>query len=645
MLNFHQKLVKTRKNHRFLTLSFHCITLTLICQAFWPFSGVFATSSVNNFYFDDYKADYYLRKDADGHSKLRVVEEFTAVFPSKNQNHGITRVIPYTNQGGKNLTMRGSNIVIFHNGTIERPYKIENGDGYYTVYIGDPDLYVNGKQVYRLEYEFENVITEFNDDGRSWQELYWDTNGNDWSQRFNQVTATVHLNSAEVAKAYAGQAWCYVGKYGASDQSRCQIEQIDDQTIQFSAKKLAAGENLTFDLEFQPGTFTMPAKVYDYRILAVVIVEVIIGIVLLFWLIYLLRKTAAKRSFYDGYFVKPEYTPPAGFTVAEMAENYLSKGRLGSSKVATLMELAVTGKIELIKEDKKTKLGRNATLWKIHIKSLNLTPEQVTILQILIGHKRALNIGQEIEIVSHTADSELIKLGTDFSEQVDKAVETKGLKLNTKKRATKSHVGLVVGLLFCVCIGSVMGLIALLEAIGSYRVIVGGVPLIVLAFALPWVYLFGSIFIGNKYDPYFKYTEKGLEYSRYMDGLKLYIKMAEQERIKFLQSVEGADTSNQGIVKLYEKLLPYAVLFRLEKSWAKEMGKYYEMQDVDAPVWYIGAGAFSAQAFSDTIKAASTTMNSNIAHSTTSSSSSGSSGGGGGGFSGGGGGGGGGGGW
>lgn len=121
--------------------------------------------------------------------------------------------------------------------------------------------------------------------------------------------------------------------------------------------------------------------------------------------------------------------------------------------------------------------------------------------------------------------------------------------------------------------------------------------------------------------------------------------MAEADRLKFLQSVDGADTTNQGIVKLYEKLLPYATLFKLEKSWLEEMGKYYEMQDVSAPVWYVGVGAFSARDFSNAVATASSTIATTTTHSTTSNSSSGFSGGGGGGFSGGGGGGGGGGGW
>lgn len=291
---------------KFLTLSFNCIILSVICQAFWPFSSVSAANA-NLFTFKDYTADYYLEKAEDGTSRLRVVEQFTASFPSSNQNHGITRVIPYTNQDGKNLTMKSDDyleINVWHNGKEIRSYKVEGGDGYFMVYIGDPDEYVHGEQVYTLEYEFRNVITEFSEDGKSWQELYWDTNGNDWSQTFKQVTATVHFEDDTIAKNYTDTAYCYVGHYGDSGQSRCKITEVEDG-IQFEAKSLSARENLTFDLEFKPDTFVIPKQAYDYRLIFGLIFLIVSGIGFGITLIILTKQVADKRQYYKGLFVKP----------------------------------------------------------------------------------------------------------------------------------------------------------------------------------------------------------------------------------------------------------------------------------------------------------------------------------------------------
>ena len=111
------------------------------------------------------------------------------------------------------------------------------------------------------------------------------------------------------------------------------------------------------------------------------------------------------------------------------------------------------------------------------------------------------------------------------------------------------------------------------------------------------------------------------------------------ERIKFLQSVDGADTSATGIVKLYEKLLPYAAVFGLEESWMNEMRQYCEVHDIVEPDYFVNGMAASEISRGLRGTAAIATVSSTMS-SSGGGSSSGSSGGGGGGFSGGGGGGG-----
>ena len=45
----------------------------------------------------------------------------------------------------------------------------------------------------RFEYDMKNVALEFTEDGSAWQELNWNTNGTDWKQKFNVITARVHF--------------------------------------------------------------------------------------------------------------------------------------------------------------------------------------------------------------------------------------------------------------------------------------------------------------------------------------------------------------------------------------------------------------------------------------------------------------------
>ena len=142
-------------------------------------------------------------------------------------------------------------------------------------------------------------------------------------------------------------------------------------------------------------------------------------------------------------------------------------------------------------------------------------------------------------------------------------------------------------------------------------------------------------------------TNKGLELRAYVLGLDKYIKAAEAERLKFLQGPdtaqkigESVDVNDPGqLVKLYERVLPYAILFGREKEWSKRLGEFYQTSQT-SPSWYNGSTAFNAAIFASTMSNFSTAAS--YTGGAGSSSSGGSSGGG---SSGGGGGGGGGGGW
>lgn len=105
--------------------------------------------------------------------------------------------------------------------------------------------------------------------------------------------------------------------------------------------------------------------------------------------------------------------------------------------------------------------------------------------------------------------------------------------------------------------------------------------------------------------------------------------MAEEERLKLLQSPEGAEkvgeVSDTGVrIKLYEKVLPYAIMFGQEKKWAQQLGALYE-QTGTAPDWSPASTAFSAAMFSSMMS----DVNSGVSSASSYSASSGGSGGGG----------------
>ncbi len=542
--------------------------------------------STENFSFSNFTGDYYLTKDAEGVSHLKVKEELTAEFPEYEQNKGICREIPRTNQGGANITLPNltkNDITVLRNGETEPIYSLNAFDDYYRVCTGDEN-YVLGTQVYTFEYEFEKVVTDFG----SYQELYWDTNGTGWRQTFDRVTARVHFDE-DTSSAFTGKSWCYVGKYGQSGSERCKINKLTDG-VEFTADNLGSYENLTFDTELEAGSFTIPEPEVSYALVVALFVVIVICGLCLISPIRKLLKTRGKIKYYKGLFVKPEYQPAKNYSLAEMAEIYI--GHKKDVKVGILLDLVVRKKIELVK--KEGKIFRNKD-WAIRVLDVkDLRTEELTVLALLNGGAE-VEAGNVVNIEKRVANTALIKMARKFDETVmkdlkkDKLVE-KNFILRTTGARPSDGANIAVAIMMGLVLGMpmVMGILDEL-VIGPEtkmgRVLYGEDLLPFVAGLVVMITIVVGTVLYNKTKKFGRHTMKGLEMSRYMDGLRLYIKMAEAERLEFLQSVEGAEVSNEGIVRLYEKLLPYAAVFGLEKSWMEELEKYYQLEEVVAPDW------------------------------------------------------------
>lgn len=69
-------------------------------------------------------------------------------------------------------------------------------------------------------------------------------------------------------------------------------------------------------------------------------------------------------------------------------------------------------------------------------------------------------------------------------------------------------------------------------------------------------------------------TERAFPIVDHLWGMRDYIALAEQQRFAMLQSPEGVDRMRVGELdqlRVYERLLPFAVLFNLEKQWMSEL--------------------------------------------------------------------------
>ena len=611
-----------------------------------------SAASDPNLYFESAVFDYYLEKTETG-TRMKVKETFEAVFSEKSTSHGITRTIPFTNQAGKNVTINNLDITATRNGQSEPIAKKEKEDGYYIVNVGKKSVTVQGKQLYTLEYTFENVITEYDESGKDvsgsggdHQELYWDTNGTGWANRFESVTANVHFAGNYNAKT---PAYCYTGVQ-TSNSKNCTVEKTNDGFTFKTTQPLKRYENMTFDIEFPAGTFKVPIS-YNYSFIIATATAGVLGFFAIYFAIRNYQKYAKEKYLYDkNLLTAPQYLPPKEITVAEAAQIYLGKTK--PTQTATLLELAVAHKVQLISEQTTTKiLGREKTIFKVKVLNVSgLTEPQEKVLRILTGGT-APKTNETIEIKKHTATYTLASLSRSYFTSARALLKSKKLfessvKDSTGTTKTSKESALSVFCAFILTFGCIIfSILALSDSttINRGHVVGNKYSLVFIIWAITIVTTIVTSAFSGKAAKFIPRTTKGLDMSNYLEGLKLYIEMAEKERLEFNQSTKNAPKDEKGTIKLYEKLLPYACMFGLEESWLKEIQKYYENLDY-SPDWYDGTDILTYSMLNSLVSTTSSTIASSTAWQS-SSSSSGSSGGGGGGFSGGGGGGGGGGSW
>ena len=563
-----------------------------------PFAQAGAQNT-SNFTISSFNADYYLDKDAEGRATLKTIERIVAVFPSYDQNHGIERAIPLSYDG--HSTHLSVQSIVDTNGKA-LPYTTSSSNDNLVVRIGQANTYVHGTTAYVITYTQRDVTRFFADTNDD--EFYWDVNGTQWPQAIQRVSTNVHIGD-RIADKLTNKASCYQGKAGSD--TRCTIfkQNIPGETVYMaSAGPFGPNENMTVAIGFRPHTFTAYQAGASEKFWATAVTTwIIIGLIeavmaagFIIWM-SIRRRRIMNRSTGRGTII-PEYLPPKDTSVLQSA---VILGSTRSDSTAQLLDLAVRHYLKIYQTKEKSLLRPAEYELEIIKDCSDLLPEEQALLKLLFNE--TLTVGDRFNTSN-------LRGNVAISRQL--------LQLHKTLRAdTRSTY-------------------ALFEKAESEAKLFKRLGVAWLAVGLATLSPFGLlaaimalVFAATLWPM----TEKGVRLKEYLAGLKMYVSVAEEERIKMLQSPEGAEKIGgplQGnepalLVKLYERVLPYAVLFGIEKEWIKQLGNYYETSATQ-PDWYGGQGAFNAVMFNAGLSGFHSQMASYS--SSTSSSSGGASGGG-----------------
>ena len=567
-------------------------------------AAVALPADVSDFSFDSFDGEYFLDVDSSGHATTRVIETIVAVFPQIDQNRGIIRAIPI-NYGEVPLELTMVSVTD-ENGA---PVYFERNDyGDFAEFALGTDEYVHGPTTYVLEYTMRNTIRHFEDSGGD--EFYWDINGDGWSQEFGSVSATVHVSDA-LAESLTGATACYADVPGGCELGR------DGNTFDVRVEDLGGYDTLTLAIGFEGGSVVQGQIPRDSWIVTIAPLA-ILGLGGLLVLVAIFVRTVIWRDHRGRGTIIAQFEPPEDSNLL-LDANLIRRPQAGLP--AQFVDFAVRGMVQVIDTD-PTATSVSETKLRYSLKLVDpkgANREELRALVALFGI--SLTPGKEVKpgALPAAVGDALYRLTS--SAQVDSTVdgyraEPDGWFARNLIRIAFWSLPLFVPIWIWAAMHNVLEDNVIGPAFGSLGLAIATAVIL--------------------YRPKLL-TEKGAAARDYLLGIREYLTIAEEDRMRVLQSPEGAQrirsTDKAAIVKLNERLLPYAVLWGVEDQWAEKLRADLGGQ---SPSWYSGSSfdasslrGFTAASVSSVRPiVTSSSSGSSWSSSSSSSSSSGSSGGG-----------------
>jgi uncharacterized membrane protein YgcG len=469
---------------------------------------------------------------------LDVTETITADF--RDPKHGIYREIPiHYAVGAHQYSLRFRLLGIDDGSGKKRTTKTTFESNLVKIRIGDADVTVTGRHVYRIRYQVGRAILKEGEHAV----LRWNATGTEWRVPIQQATVKIQLPKSLAPPKLIADAW--TGSFGARNKD-FSYKQLDGQTVAFETQTLRPGEGITIDVAMPVDTVAWPTSIQ----------------VLGWWLsdnflygIFLATLGACVSSWYfrgrdlpgrDTIVVN--YQPPAGMTPAEVGTLIDERVDLRDMS-ATIIDLAVRGYLKIEEIGTASFFSRPDYRFVRLKNSTDLKPFEQTLFDKIFAK------GQTV-LLSELQNSFYTELDTARRRLYQGLTGAGFFDGNpTTVRTAFAVIGIVV-LLIALAIGSFVQ-IWLVGRLFFVPAIVTGVLSV------------AAILITSRFMP--RKTRAGRMAWEQIAGLEEYIRRAEVDDIK--------SQEQRGI---FERLLPYAIVLGLADRWAKAFAGLY----TEPPDWY-----------------------------------------------------------
>jgi len=517
---------------------------------------------------------------------LDVTETITAQFTGSW--NGIYRTIPveYHTPQGFNWTLQ-LDFLGATSGPEGQPLKVERSrERHYMKYKVWVPGAENATRTVQLHYRARNGLRFFTDH----DELYWNITGDEWDVPIDSAWAEIHLP----AQAAGIRAIAFNGAYGST--ARDAKVETGGRVIRITMPhRLEFHEGMTAVVGWNKGAVREPTS--SERALGFLGANWPLGLpFVVFLAMFNIWRRVGKDP--EELPVTVQYEPPAGLTPAEA-------GTLIDEKVdmrditATMIDLGVNGHLKIEERESEHLFGLIKNKEYIFHR---LTPgpdarklethERLVLDGIFEGGKREVKLSDlDEEFYTH--------LGGIRSGVYGRLIERKLYRARPDQVKVRWSIGgVVLGFLFFlfgVIVGAKFGLTPV-------PFVVGGVVSTVI------MVLFARIMPAR--------TVPGARALEKVRGFQEFLTRVEGERFERIQKTP----------ELFERFLPYAMAFGVEKKWARAFEGIYR----EPPSWYVGSNpmGFNATSFSSRLSTLTSSAASSMSSSPRSSGGSGFSGGG-----------------
>ena len=598
---------------------------------------------------------------------LEVRETIVVRSEGAEIRRGILRDFPitYHNKTGTRLRIGFEVMRVQRDGRDEN-YTTESITNGRRIKIGNANVFLEpGLHTYKIDYRTTRQLGFFADH----DELYWNVTGNGWTFPIEQATAIVRLpQGAEIKQELSS---LYTGQEGLKGQDAELVQNSGNRFNARTTSTLAPREGFTISVSWQKGIVVPPTEADVQKdwladnagFFALFLTALGVG----FYYVWAWMKVGRDPA--KGV-IAPLFHPPEGLGAAGV--RYVWKqGYDDKAFAAALVSLAVKGRMKIKGTDADyvlTKQGDQgkAALTRTEIALYNATPAS----PLLLEQSNHASVSSMRSALSAALDDEYD--GTMFLNNfkwffAGLGLTVIGLLLSVFLMPDGEGIvlmftglftsvwwgvilivgwsavkGLISGSGVFTKIRSLMGMLFLLPFIGA-GILVPAVLYLVddVSPAMKW-FLVVAIVIGAFNLAFYWLlkapTPNGRRILDQIEGLRMYMTTAEEERLKVLHPPEKTP-------ELFERYLPFAMALDCENEWNNKFAAVLAAAAAAGAAgsiggWYYGNGNFGSRGFSESLGSSLTSSISSAG--TAPGSSSGSSGGG---FSGGGGGGGGGSGW